>query len=322
MNSKELVAATSLLVVSFVIFKTWTKHNFVQTKKESDTIMQQNTNKIKYSSLQVNLSGVREKIKIDFDAFSKLRIISQIENQLKQSNNLIIVGIGGPSGSGKTLMSEILKQYFNKYNKTRSDWNSRAQSNIDNTKEIAFCFSGDGYHYRNDYLISNNLRQIKGFPQTFDDKAFEKDLSNIRDIANGASSMTSSNGKDIMYKLPIYDRQIHEPRQDAIEMNVLNTKIVIIESLYIIHWPNIRQMCDFVIYMDCDLAQCKKRVIRRKLQCGYTMEQILEYFERNEKVTYSLIAENKHLANVIVKSDVDRDINNNEKITTVSYHCL
>ena len=132
------------------------------------------------------------------------------------------------------------------------------------------------------------------------------------------------NTSDI-YQLPIYDRKIHNPRQNAIQLNVNQTKVLIIEGLFIIYWEKIRKMCDFVIYIDCDMEICKQRLVNRKLKSGYTLEGALERFETIDKKTFEIIHKDKHLADMIVQSDViqsnhsDKRAEDDSEITLVRY---
>ena len=293
-------------------------------------------NKSNDTEMMLDLCGVKEKSSINLKEISQLPVILKIDKLLMNNNNgknqndIIFIGIAGPAGSGKTLLSKILTNYFN---------GNDNYNNINTT----FCLSSDAYHLTNEELISKNLRKLKGLPQTMDDKQLYNDLCNIKQMSRDSLSNTNKGQRaenvninsginsidnKYIYRLPIYDRKIHNPRQNAIELNVNETKVIIVEGLFIMHWEKIRKFCDFVIYIDCDMEVCKQRLVNRKLKSGYTLEGALERFETIDKKTFEIVDKHKHLADMIVKSDViqsdqsDKGNDQSSNVTVVRYNVV
>ena len=126
----------------------------------------------------------------------------------------------------------------------------------------------DGFHLRQSYLLTHTVEVdgksvpmagIKGAPITFDLDALTR---KIREVAEGNSC-----------RWPHYDRQLHDPVDDAI---TIDADIVLIEGNYLLldmdGWRDLSRFADYTIVLTADADMLRERLIGRKMKTGMTRE--------------------------------------------------
>ena len=124
----------------------------------------------------------------------------------------------------------------------------------------------DGFHLRQEYLLTHTVEldgeqipmaRIKGAPITFDLQALR---TKIEEVAQGQ-----------ICKWPHYDRQLHDPVDDAI---TIDADIVLIEGNYLLlnmdGWRDLSRFADYTIVLTADADVLRERLIGRKMKTGMT----------------------------------------------------
>ncbi len=148
-------------------------------------------------------------------------LIQQIEHYQKISSAPFLLAITGPIAVGKSYFTQkilsLLKLFF-------SD---------------ALSINTDGFIFPTEQLIQTDKLLLKGFPETYDLKAFETFLHQIK---HGVTAHAPH------YAVELYDR--HPTQEDKIEPPL---SLLILEGLNIFHsskQPSLATYIDFIIYLD------------------------------------------------------------------------
>lgn len=133
----------------------------------------------------------------------------------------------------------------------------------------------DGFHLRQSYLLSHTVEidgksvpmaSIKGAPITFDLDALTR---KIREVTEGN-----------ICRWPHYDRQLHDPMDDAI---TIDADIVLLEGNYLLldadGWRDLSRYADYTISLTADEEMLRSRLIRRKMKTGMTREDAERFVE-------------------------------------------
>ena len=126
----------------------------------------------------------------------------------------------------------------------------------------------DGFHLRQKYLLTHTVEidgkrvpmaSIKGAPITFDLDALTR---KIREVSEGN-----------ICRWPHYDRQLHDPVDDAI---TIDADIVLLEGNYLLldtdGWRDLSRFADYTIVLTADEDVLRERLIGRKMKTGMTRE--------------------------------------------------
>ena len=133
----------------------------------------------------------------------------------------------------------------------------------------------DGFHLRQEYLLTHTVEldgeqipmaRIKGAPITFDLDALTR---KIREVSEGN-----------ICRWPHYDRQLHDPVDDAI---TIDADIVLIEGNYLLldadGWRDLSRYADYTIALTADADMLRERLIGRKMKTGMTREGAERFVE-------------------------------------------
>ena len=136
----------------------------------------------------------------------------------------------------------------------------------------------DGFHLRQSYLLTHtveidgkrvSMSSIKGAPSTFDLDALTR---KIREVSEGN-----------ICRWPHYDRQLHDPVDDAI---TIDADIALIEGNYLLldadGWRDLSQFADYTISLTADEEMLRSRLIRRKMKTGMAREDAERFVESSD----------------------------------------
>jgi len=159
----------------------------------------------------------------------------------------------------------------------------------------------DGWHYRNAILDERwtvdaagrrmPLRRRKGGPESYDVEALVAAMTALR-----------MGGKQV--SLPAYDRRLHEPVADAVQVPA-EARIVLLEGNYLLSdtppWDEVSGLLDLKFFLECELAGARQRMIARHIRGGLTEEQARRKFEENDGPNAALIAATARRADYVVR---------------------
>lgn len=188
-----------------------------------------------------------------------LRHLSQLHTE---KGSRVIVMLAAPPGTGKSTLVSFLEHL--------------AKSVIPEKRLQAVGM--DGFHLRQKYLLTHtveidgkrvSMASIKGAPITFDPDALTRKIS---EVTEGNSC-----------RWPHYDRQLHDPVDDAI---TIDADIVLIEGNYLLldadGWRDLSRYADYTISLTADEEMLRRRLIRRKMKTGMTREDAERFVESSD----------------------------------------
>jgi hypothetical protein len=229
-----------------------------------------NVNGLKYEASYTD-KEINEIIKPLLEKFQK------IKNQKKRR---IIVFLAAPPAVGKSTFSIFMERLSNEMNGVTSIQH----------------LSLDGFHYPNEYLENNKieiagekcyLSEIKGMPETFDLESFKLYLDRL---------------KDENIKWPIYDRQLHDVVMDQVQVT---SDIVVIEGNWLLldepGWRDLKEKCDYSIFIQAEEKQLKERLIHRKIKGGLTPKEALEFYKRSDGKNVKRVMKHQLSSDLVLK---------------------
>lgn len=188
---------------------------------------------------------------------------------------MIVIGISGGSASGKTSIAMELMDAFSSHHIT--------------------LVRQDDYYKDLSHLTFEERTKVN-----FDHpSAFDLDLlvENIKDLKNG-KTITK----------PLYDFKEHNRKaeQETLEPS----EVLIIEGLFVLYHPALRELCDLCVYID---AMSDVRLIRRLqrdvLERGRSMDSIISQYLATVKPMHDAFVEpSKAYAHIIIPIGVENRV--------------
>ncbi|MCR0263074.1 nucleoside/nucleotide kinase family protein [[Clostridium] innocuum] len=190
-----------------------------------------------------------------------LPLLHDLSKLQKEKGRRILVFLAAPPAVGKSTLASVLAHL------------SAADEQLCDIQDIGL----DGFHYPQHYLNSHSmmkegikvpLRDVKGCPETFDIKKLTEALRIIRD-------------QDITW--PVYDRNLHDVVEDQIQ---IHKKILLLEGNWLLlqeeGWKQLKQFCDYSIFIRAEEDMLKERLIERKIKGGLTRRKAEEFYEHSD----------------------------------------
>ncbi len=164
----------------------------------------------------------------------------------------MIIGICGGSGSGKTTLLRRLSNHFK-----------------DMSPSV---FSMDNY-YRP--LHAQHVDENGEINFDLPSALFEDHLvSDLQDLADGKS-------------IEVIEYHFNAPPDKHVLITINPSELIIVEGLFLFHYPGVRENIDFSVFVDVDLAvQLDRRLYRDQESRGYTREGILYQWENHVTPCY------------------------------------
>lgn len=159
----------------------------------------------------------------------------------------MIIGICGGSGSGKTT---LLNRLYTKY--------KHLQPSV---------FSMDNYYRPIEHqLIDENGEINFDLPSALDQTKLVHDLQKL------------VNGEEIVVK----EYHFNSPPDKHVLITIRPSDIIIVEGLFLFHYPEVREVLDFSVFIDVDpKIQLDRRLYRDQETRGYSREAILYQWENH-----------------------------------------
>ena len=159
----------------------------------------------------------------------------------------MIIGICGGSGSGKTT---LLNRLYSKYQDLQPS-----------------VFSMDNY-YRSidDQFIDENGEVNFDLPTALDEDKLVSDLQKL------------VNGEEIVVK----EYHFNSPPDKHVLITIRPSDIIIVEGLFLFHYPKVREVLEFSVFIHVDQkTQLDRRLYRDQETRGYSREAILYQWENH-----------------------------------------
>ncbi|POT56696.1 nucleoside/nucleotide kinase family protein [Citrobacter amalonaticus] len=173
-----------------------------------------------------------------------------------------IVFLSAPPGTGKSTLTTFWEHL------------SRLDPRLPEIQTLPM----DGFHHYNAWLDASHLRAYKGAPETFD---VDKLAQNLRQIRTGEGTW------------PQYDRQKHDPVEDAI---VVTAPIVIVEGNWLLRnderWQALAEFCDYSLFIRAPIDALRERLVSRKLAGGVSQADAEAFYQRTDGPNVRRVLEN------------------------------
>lgn len=186
----------------------------------------------------------------------------------------LIVGLAGIPGAGKSVFAAVLAELAERT--IAPNWLAAVGL--------------DGWHYPNSVLNQRwtteadghrrPLRERKGGPESYDVPAL---LAAMRHLRRAGEAV----------KLPVYDRGCHDVVTDGL-MVAAGARVVLLEGNYLLMaappWDEVCTSLDTRLFLQCDEAAARRRVIARHISGGLSETEALRKYGVNDGPNSVLIA--------------------------------
>ncbi len=179
----------------------------------------------------------------------------------KKLGRRLIVFLSAPPGVGKTTTAQFL------------EYLSQKETDVEEIQSIGL----DGFHYHQDYILSHSIcrdgkqipmKDVKGCPETFDIEKLKLKIKSLKERPT---------------KWPVYDRTIHDVREDATDVQ---KEIILIEGNWLLlkehPWEELIRECDDSVFISAEESDLRERLIKRKIQGGLTFEEAEAFYEKSD----------------------------------------
>ena len=191
-------------------------------------------------------------------------LLKRLTELQRQKNRRILVMLAAPPGAGKSTLCSFLEKL------------SKETDGVTPLQAIGM----DGFHRRQEYLTCHTtirdgkeikMVEIKGAPETFDLDLMKSRIQSIT--------------REDSLGWPIYDRTLHNPVDNAIEVE---SEIVLLEGNYLLlnqpGWEEISKYADYTISIVADENQLRNRLIKRKALSGNSIEKATAFVDYSDMV--------------------------------------
>ncbi|MEQ9722690.1 nucleoside/nucleotide kinase family protein [Yersinia alsatica] len=200
--------------------------------------------------VELNINGLQNSAHFPDRDITQLHLplLVSLSQQQQQLQRRMVVFLCAPPGTGKSTLATF--------------WQWLSQQ--DTTLTSVQCLPMDGFHYYNHYLDAHLLRTKKGAPETFDLPKLHQAIQRLQQT--GAT-------------WPTYDRQLHDPVEDAI---VVEAPIIVLEGNWLLlqqpGWQRLKALADYTIFISAAPELLRDRLIERKIRGGLSPRQAEDFY--------------------------------------------
>lgn len=190
-------------------------------------------------------------------------LVEKFTRLYKETRQRVVIFLSAPPGSGKSTLAAFWEHL------------SEQDEHLEPLQVLPF----DGFHYPNEILDSNSierngervsLRSIKGSYETF----------NLTELIDKLKQLKINDPK-----WPYYDRNLHDPVDDAIEVT---RNIVVVEGNWLLLdepvWQGLHKLADFSVFLDTEAEFLQERLVNRKIRGGSSPEDALAFYHQSDSV--------------------------------------
>ena len=181
-------------------------------------------------------------------------------------NQVMVIGIAGGSGSGKTTITEQVVE----------------QLGADVT-----VITHDNY-YRAHHEMTYEERSLLNYdhPDSYETELLTEHLAALR------------RGETV--EIPTYDFSIHDRTDQTI--TVRPSSVIIVEGILLFFHPELRELMDIKVFVDCDAdVRILRRIMRDVQERGRTLESVINQYLATVKPMHEAFVEpSKRFADIII----------------------
>ena len=213
-------------------------------------------------------------------------LLGRLTTLARERGGRVVAFLAAPPGTGKSTLCTMLEML------------SRTREGIEPVQYLGL----DGFHHYNEWLDEHTterdgkvvfMRLVKGAPETFDASHFAEKLAQLR--AGGPVNW------------PEYDRNLHDPREDAVEVTA---RVALIEGNWLLldeePWATIAEQADYTVFVGADEADLRERLVARKTK-GVGRERALAHYEQADGPNVRLVLERSLPADLSLRMTPDGD---------------
>ena len=233
----------------------------------------------------INGIDVRAEYKEDNVGEIFIPLLRKLTELRRRRGRRVLAMFAAPPGAGKSTLLSFLERL------------SKEEPDIDSIQTIGM----DGFHRRQEYLLSHTtvrdgkdipMVDVKGSPETFD---LERLTEMVKRISGGEKC-----------GWPVYDRHLHNPVEDAIQVT---GEIVLLEGNYLLldmdGWRELSEMADYTILIRADEDMLKERLVARRIASGHPAEEAEGFVDFSDMYNARLCLEHSKSADLILSLNHD-----------------
>lgn len=264
----------------------------LREKHQSDMIYDKTAREKKadmWHTLPVTVNGYTYDARYSEEAYRDVLrpLLERLADLQAVANGRTVVYFAGPPAAGKSTVALLLELL---------------------SRDVPGCevqaVGLDGFHHYNAYLRSHTivrdgtempLAAIKGAPESFDVEKFARAVTLLHE--------------DATVPWPVYDRTIHDPRENAVQVTA---PIVVVEGNYLLlaeePWASLAPLADYTVFLSADEADLRERAVTRKAKGGISRAEAEAHYDRTDGPNIRRALEHSRAADFTMRLASDGDL--------------
>lgn len=229
-----------------------------------------------------NINGFEVKAEYS-DKFIKETALPLLKNWTdlyREKQARVIVFLAAPPAAGKSTLAAFFEYLSKQY------------AEFEDVQALGM----DGFHHYQSYILEHEvevdgkrvpMKSVKGCPESFDYERFNKLIHQV---------------KESDCKWPLYNRKLHDVEDDKIEVK---SNIVLIEGNYLLldekPWSDLRSLCDYAVFVNCEDKDVSARLIQRKMMGGLPPHEAVSFYQQSDRRNVLRILEHQQIADLTLQ---------------------